>query len=397
MLLSANTTLYAGKRIQAGVLEGRARRGTNELVWTRPQGIERPPESRNRSYAQADHDATIELAGSGGAVTGSAVAKASRGSGNEPASRFSSLTSSRDQVCTASGGEALARSNDFSSQQLHTVTASGGCLDEPTHQSPASRRQITSNSLGSMSMGSNLVYPQSAPSDEPSAAPSSSTRRTRDGGSSGNGHSTRTSSHHSSASWHGSAGPSLPGHYQAGARGGGGGGGAETINSSSSVKSRKDETVDMDPSLSASASRALNAIHLAAQHGRLGVLRLLLDTAQTQQAAPDINMLSSDGQSALRLAASNDHNEIVLELLERGADPLLQDSELGQTAMHMAAASGCAATLCILLDWRPDARAIADNAGVLPFHWAIINGYEDIVQIFLDRGADSQQLLTSSG
>lgn len=64
----------------------------------------------------------------------------------------------------------------------------------------------------------------------------------------------------------------------------------------------------------------------------------------------NINATCRDtGATALMVSAAWDHGETVSFLMDRGASPLLRDNE-GRTPLHVAAASGNASSLKILLN-----------------------------------------------
>lgn len=68
-----------------------------------------------------------------------------------------------------------------------------------------------------------------------------------------------------------------------------------------------------------------------ARNGGTSMLRPMLE------AGVPVNMRTSDGKSLLMLAASNSHADTVQLLLEKGANPELQDAE-GNTALSLAKA-----------------------------------------------------------
>uniref|UniRef100_A0A667Z0Q4 CARD- and ANK-containing Inflammasome Adaptor Protein n=1 Tax=Myripristis murdjan TaxID=586833 RepID=A0A667Z0Q4_9TELE len=72
-------------------------------------------------------------------------------------------------------------------------------------------------------------------------------------------------------------------------------------------------------------------LHVAAEHGRLSVIKLLLHKGAR------LDLQDSNGHTALHRAASRGHTEVV-RLLQGGADPGAQD-RLGRTALHWAASA----------------------------------------------------------
>ncbi|WP_149535254.1 ankyrin repeat domain-containing protein [Siccirubricoccus phaeus] len=74
---------------------------------------------------------------------------------------------------------------------------------------------------------------------------------------------------------------------------------------------------------------------LAARHGRVAVLRLLLQAGGVAQPEGD----PAGPPTALMAAAAAGQEEAVALLLEHGADPALRDRQ-GRTAADLAAAAG---------------------------------------------------------
>lgn len=77
----------------------------------------------------------------------------------------------------------------------------------------------------------------------------------------------------------------------------------------------------------------------------LCVLELLID-----ELGADVNAATPSGLSPLHLAAEYDNAGAVALLLEKGADPLVEDDVLKRTPLHLAAAYGGADTASALLD-----------------------------------------------
>ncbi|XP_060101999.1 ankyrin repeat domain-containing protein 16 isoform X2 [Heteronotia binoei] len=187
-------------------------------------------------------------------------------------------------------------------------------------------------------------------------------------------------------------------------------------------------------------------LHYAARHGRLSVLRYLVETLEM-----DVELFNNDYKRPLHEAASMGHRDCVLYLLERGAavdclkkadwtplmmactrrnldvirdlvqsgaNPLLKnkdgwncfhiacregdpqiiqylldispdiwntESKIKRTPLHTAAMHGCLEVLKILLMRCPYLPDSADQCGVTPFMDAIQNGHLDVARLLLEK------------
>ncbi|KUL85021.1 hypothetical protein ZTR_07820 [Talaromyces verruculosus] len=149
------------------------------------------------------------------------------------------------------------------------------------------------------------------------------------------------------------------------------------------------------PSDSSTNSNRLNgfsALHLAAYLGKASVIRLLLS------ACPDaVDVTNSDGETPLHIAATEGRFEAVVELLRAGANTLLQDVD-GRTVLHIAVCKEHVDLVHLLLDGHHGQTLIriSDSAGKTPLHQAVMQGCDQIVQIFLAKGADPRMTIGKS-
>ncbi|OBT83621.1 hypothetical protein VE02_07507 [Pseudogymnoascus sp. 03VT05] len=125
-----------------------------------------------------------------------------------------------------------------------------------------------------------------------------------------------------------------------------------------------------------------NALHLAAYYGQASTVRLLLKTYPA-----DVNLLTDNGQSALHIATAGLHINVVVALLDYEADLELQDNH-GRTPLHVAVLTGAHAPARLLVDRRLECLHMRDMTGCTPLHVAVMLGHDDIVRLFLGRGAD---------
>lgn len=122
----------------------------------------------------------------------------------------------------------------------------------------------------------------------------------------------------------------------------------------------------------------------AAEYGQLGIVKKIA------QGQFNINAEGDQGRrSALHLAASNDHLDIVKFLVEHGADRTLIDSQ-GRTPLHAAVenASDCRC-LHLLFDSNVDAN-LGDKEGLTAWHLAALAGNIHALRSFRDFTANGQ-------
>lgn len=72
-------------------------------------------------------------------------------------------------------------------------------------------------------------------------------------------------------------------------------------------------------------------------------------------------------------------------LLKRGFDASRANSS-GQTALHVAAASGSVETVQLLLKFASESVDARDAAGATALHLAAAAGHEEVVALLLDSG-----------
>lgn len=160
--------------------------------------------------------------------------------------------------------------------------------------------------------------------------------------------------------------------------------------------SRRDgiEEGNMPPSDASSATDHstadswMSTLHLAAEHGNLRVVRLLLS-----HRTFEVDERDSDGLTPLIYATIRGHADVVRALLEAGADPACPASESGRyrgrAPLHIAVQHRREGILQSLL------RACSDSAidaydcdGRTPLHVAIEADFEAGVQALLRAGAN---------
>ena len=129
-------------------------------------------------------------------------------------------------------------------------------------------------------------------------------------------------------------------------------------------------------------------LYIASCRGYLDIVRSLIDRgADLNVRCNDWIMYSGDESwTPLHGAIHNDHPDIALFLLERGANPDIR-SDRDQTPLYIASSRGHADVVRSLIDRRVDLNA-ASCEGRAPLHAAIQNNHRDIVLLLLEHGAD---------
>ncbi|XP_056604783.1 ankyrin repeat domain-containing protein 16 [Triplophysa dalaica] len=153
-------------------------------------------------------------------------------------------------------------------------------------------------------------------------------------------------------------------------------------------------------------------LHYAARYGHLDILRYLVDELNM-----DIEVYNNDYKRALHEASSMGHYEcvryliakgtkidslkkadwtplmmactrrnldVVSELLDHGADPMLQNKD-GWNAFHIACREGDPEIIQHLLVAKPEVWTTTSKTGRTPLHTAALHGCEDSVKILLER------------
>lgn len=134
---------------------------------------------------------------------------------------------------------------------------------------------------------------------------------------------------------------------------------------------------DAAPALSQDQKDMLNA----AWSGQMMEVERLL------RAGIDPNSLGQFGITALSLAAQNNQTKIVRLLLDRGADPNLQDHKSGWFPLMWAAYNGNNGILKLLMEHGADVNK-RNSYGETPILHAAFEGRDDTVKLLLEHGAD---------
>jgi ankyrin repeat protein len=125
----------------------------------------------------------------------------------------------------------------------------------------------------------------------------------------------------------------------------------------------------------------------AVQRDRGDVVKKLLDEGM------DPNTYVADGDPAIVRAIRMDSKSVIEVLLAAKGINIDQASDLGETALMLAAFKGDMKLVQTLLDRGASVNRVG---GWTPLHYAATNGHADIVKLFLQKGA-RVNVLTSAG
>ncbi|XP_023223352.1 ankyrin repeat domain-containing protein 18B-like [Centruroides sculpturatus] len=120
-------------------------------------------------------------------------------------------------------------------------------------------------------------------------------------------------------------------------------------------------------------------LHLAAIQGFHNIVIVLLESGA------NVNAVDCENRTPIFNAVQHGHNEIVKLLLEKGADISLKDKN-GNTVLHIAIANKFVEIAIILIEKIPFVD-ITNKRGQTPLHLASLLGLVDIVKSLLRRGA----------
>ncbi|KAI0379517.1 ankyrin [Hypomontagnella monticulosa] len=136
--------------------------------------------------------------------------------------------------------------------------------------------------------------------------------------------------------------------------------------------------------------RSNSSLHIAASLGHLQVCKVLV-TLGHELPTPALN---DDHQTALMLAASAGHTEVVLFLAENDPSSILRRDIRGRDAIMEASMGGHDTVLQILLTYVPggaqNAVQSADLDGNTALHFASSNGNLLVLRTLLAAGADPE-------
>ena len=144
-----------------------------------------------------------------------------------------------------------------------------------------------------------------------------------------------------------------------------------------------------------------SALHRAVQYNKRDIVRELLINKKINinPTLPNNTILENDGkkwyadgETPLLLASYYGHSEIVIMLLNYGADILAKDNIDGAMAIHIASARGWSRTVLAILESYSaknvkDIINSVDNTGTTPLMWAAMNNQVSVMNLILKFGA----------
>uniref|UniRef100_A0ABM0LU22 Uncharacterized protein LOC100376500 n=1 Tax=Saccoglossus kowalevskii TaxID=10224 RepID=A0ABM0LU22_SACKO len=123
-------------------------------------------------------------------------------------------------------------------------------------------------------------------------------------------------------------------------------------------------------------------LHLAAQSGHEGLVRLLLNSPGVM---PDV-ATARQGTIPIHLAAQSGHIAVVGLLLSKSTNQLHIKDKRGRTGLHLAAANGHYDMVALLIGQGADINTF-DKNGWTSLHFAAKAGYLNVVKLLVESGA----------
>ncbi|NXT61055.1 ASB3 protein, partial [Chaetops frenatus] len=142
------------------------------------------------------------------------------------------------------------------------------------------------------------------------------------------------------------------------------------------------DTAPTDDYIHSRTFEGLCALHLSARHGSVECLRVLLE------AGADLdNVTTESATTPLFLAVENRHTEVVKFLLQHGANVEGSHSWSGWNSLHQASFQGSTAIMQMLLE-KGAGKDCRDDFGITPLFVAAQYGRLESLQLLLSHGAD---------
>jgi len=143
----------------------------------------------------------------------------------------------------------------------------------------------------------------------------------------------------------------------------------------------RERTARRSPTMAAATPVLPPALWTAASQGRIQEARRLLEEGACIEAR-----WGRMACTALDEAAYHGHKDVVVLLLEHGADLSGRDND-GRTPLHYAAKTGRTEVTSLLIAHGAEVSA-ASNYGSTPLQYASQNGHTAVVLLLLEKGAD---------
>jgi len=121
-------------------------------------------------------------------------------------------------------------------------------------------------------------------------------------------------------------------------------------------------------------------LHRAAAAGRIDMVKFLVELGANIEAKEEWKC------TPLALAIENDHRDVVEVLFAHGAD--IHKEVFWQTLLYRAVEFGCKNVAIFLLEREDFDLEEKNSIGRTLLHIAAVSGYEDIIELLLENGAD---------
>jgi ankyrin repeat protein len=130
------------------------------------------------------------------------------------------------------------------------------------------------------------------------------------------------------------------------------------------------------------SQRKAHPLHVAARVEGLAVATLLLERGAK------VDSRDQEGRTPLIIAASNGQTEVAELLLQKGADPLAEESAYHDTAIYIAAMHGHLGVVRLMLSKGVGVNVQNTHTGETPLWVAAMDNRTDVMEFLLSNGAD---------
>ncbi|XP_023930446.1 tyrosine-protein kinase HTK16-like [Lingula anatina] len=140
------------------------------------------------------------------------------------------------------------------------------------------------------------------------------------------------------------------------------------------------------PPMSTRRAGRSNILHRAITEGNSAVVRKILSNFK----CPDIDSKNEKGSTGLHIASFLGHDDIVLQLLTKGANVTVRDAD-GCTALQRACAGNHPNTIMLLIKTGgADPQDRCTTTGWVPLHEAAMHGHVECIRVLLAANAPCQ-------
>ncbi len=123
------------------------------------------------------------------------------------------------------------------------------------------------------------------------------------------------------------------------------------------------------------------------RRGSCEITQLLIDNGA------DVNGVSENGLSAIRMAIFNGHKDLVQLLIGNGADVCAADQD-GVTAIHTAAMHNRTEIVRVLIENGADVNAVG-KGGLTAMQIALSDNRKELMQLLIENGAETSPQITA--